>query len=408
MEAFISDANINVVLMNPPYNAQRKHCDNNYVESWSKDIASDPSKGLHYVHHVASIVKSGKLAVLLPMACGIGDKGDIKAFKEKMLQDHSLDAVFSLPPDVFHPGATASVCCMVFDLGKRHEKSAQETFFGYFRDDGFIKKKYLGRVEKTKGNSTEGVWPDIESKWLSLYRGRASVAGLSITRKVSAEDEWLAEAYMETDYSTLTRKDFADAVHDYVAYLFGERLIENPVSRSLSEINFDLKCESWKEVRVGDLFKALRGTSSAGLDVSEIRTEYYKVPHLRPSNSYSIVNGYLSEESAEGRLYPKGSLIMGNTGEGSHTYSYIAHEDFVPNNNLSVLQSAFYDMNIYHKLFLIPVIEHNRYRYAYGRIPSNNRFLQSKIKLPAFDDGEVNFDFMEDFIKSLPYSWNLI
>lgn len=407
MSAFIGDANINVVLMNPPYNAQRKHCDISYVKNWSKTVKQDPSKGLHYVHHVASAVKTGKLAVLLPMACGIGDKGDIRAFKEKMLKDHSLNAVFSLPPDVFHPGATASVCCMIFDLGQRHEKSNLETFFGYFRDDGFIKKKYLGRVEKTKGDSTEGVWPDIESKWLSLYRQRKSVAGVSVTKTVTAHDEWLAEAYMDTDYSNLTKSDFLEAVHDYVAYLFGKKILDNPSNKASNTKIFELKHEEWIEVRIGKIFNALRGTSSADLDVSEDRTDYYKIPHLRPSKSYNIINGYLSEESAEGRLFPKGSLIMGNTGEGSHTHSYIAHEDFVPNNNLSVLVPVAHNMNIFHRLFLIPIIEYNRYRYAYGRIPSNNRFLQSTIKLPAKQNGELDWEFMEEYIKSLPYSCNL-
>jgi len=408
MHSFIKDANANVILMNPPYNAQRKHCDKDYVKNWAKKVMQDPSKGLHYVQYIADTVKNGKLAVLLPMACALGNTGDIKSFKEKMLQEHTLNAVFSLPADVFHPGAAASVCCMIFDLGQRHEKANQETFFGYFRNDGFIKKKYLGRVEKTKGGSTEGVWPDIESKWLTLYRQRKSVAGISITQKVTAHDEWLAEAYMKTDYSTLERSHFSDAVHNYVAYLFSKRILENPTNKSANSKNFELKYDEWKEIKIGDLFNALRGTSSAELDVSDIRTEYFKIPHLRPSNSYSIINGYISEESAEGRIYPAGSLIMGNTGEGSHTYSYVAHEEFVPNNNLSVLESISYEMNIYHKLFLIPIIEHNRYRYAYGRIPSNARFLQSMIMLPVLKNGSPDWQFMEDYIKSLPYSFNLL
>lgn len=40
--------------------------------------------------------------------------------------------------------------------------------------------------------------------------------------KVSYDDEWLAEAYMETDYSTLTEEDFQQTVNDYLAYLVKE------------------------------------------------------------------------------------------------------------------------------------------------------------------------------------------
>lgn len=37
---------------------------------------------------------------------------------------------------------------------------------------------------------------------------------------VEAKDEWCAEAYMETDYSFLNRKDFERTVKQYIAYKF--------------------------------------------------------------------------------------------------------------------------------------------------------------------------------------------
>ncbi len=209
------DAGINVVLMNPPYNAQRKHCNPEYVKTWNQKVKEDPSKGFHFVYEIAKKVKSGKLAVLLPTACAIGSEKEkeIRIFKKKMLNENTLDAVFSLPADMFHPGANAVACCMVFNLGVRHENSHQETFFGYFRDDGFDKKKNLGRIERTNG-----IWKETEAKWLSAYFKRQSITGLSVTRKVSWEDEWLAEAYMETDYSNLKKTDFEKTVKNYLVF----------------------------------------------------------------------------------------------------------------------------------------------------------------------------------------------
>lgn len=213
---FIEDAKINIVLMNPPYNAQKKHSMKEYAEKWDKKTIYDPSKGFHFVYYIASLVKTGKMAVLLPMQCAIGSDSEIKKFKELMLKEHTLDAVFSLPSDMFHPGANANACCMVFKLGERHEKSVQDTFFGYFKDDGFIKRKNLGRVQKVAHG--KGSWEEIEKKWISLYHSRNSVQGLSITKKVNANDEWLAEAYMETDYSKLTDKDFERTIRNFLAY----------------------------------------------------------------------------------------------------------------------------------------------------------------------------------------------
>jgi type I restriction enzyme M protein len=41
-----------------------------------------------------------------------------------------------------------------------------------------------------------------------------------VKAEVGAEDEWCAEAYMETDYSTLTDADFQKKMNDYIAFKF--------------------------------------------------------------------------------------------------------------------------------------------------------------------------------------------
>lgn len=208
------DAGVNIVLMNPPYNAQRKHCNPEYVATWKDKVKEDPSKGFHYVYEIAKRVKSGKLAVLLPMQCAIGSSSDIQQFKKKMLDEHTLDAVFSFPSDMFHPGASACACCMVFNLGTRHDNAPiKETFFGYFKNDGFVKRKYLGRIEKNVG-----LWNKTEQEWLNLYFSRTTKTGMSVTKRITAADEWLAEAYMETDYSDLTSSDFEQVVRNFFAY----------------------------------------------------------------------------------------------------------------------------------------------------------------------------------------------
>lgn len=107
---------------------------------------------------------------------------------------------------------------MVFDLSQKHSKADRETFFGYFRDDGFEKRKGLGRVEKLDSNGVS-LWQNIEKQWLDLYRNKKEVAGLSVMRKVSYKDEWFAEAYMDIDYKTLTQDDFQTTLNNYLSYL---------------------------------------------------------------------------------------------------------------------------------------------------------------------------------------------
>lgn len=224
---WIKDAKPNVILMNPPYNGQRIHLPANYVNTWRKDKKEDPSKGLYFVKYLADTLNSinhqVKLAVLLPVACAIGTSGEIARLKREILEENTLDAVFTLPNEIFYPGASASACCMVFKIGIKHnDVSNPDTFFGYYKDDGFKKKKNLGRVEQIDSRTGKSKWVEIERKWIDLYRNRRAVDGLSATHKVNGADEWLCEAYMKTDYTKLTEQDFQKTINDYLAYLVKE------------------------------------------------------------------------------------------------------------------------------------------------------------------------------------------
>lgn len=208
---WIEDTHSNLVLMNPPYNASKSQVPKSFSLKWGK-ASTDPSKGLYFVKFVADKVKQGRLLTLLPMQCAIKTDGIIGDIKQSLLQEHTLDAVFSFPIDMFYPGASAVACCMVFDLGRPHPKD-YETFFGYFREDGFEKRKGVGRVD------IKDKWVETENKWYDTYRRKLTIPGLSVCKNISPSMEWCAEAYMETDYSTLSEKDFVDKLRDYAAFL---------------------------------------------------------------------------------------------------------------------------------------------------------------------------------------------
>ena len=209
---WMSDTKSNLVLMNPPYNASKNQVPKTFASTWGKS-STDPSKGLFFVKFVADNVKQGRLLTLLPMQCAIKTDGIIGDIKQSLLEENTLDAVFSFPIDMFYPGASAVACCMVFDLGKPHPKD-YETFFGYYREDGFEKRKGVGRVD------VRDKWEDTERLWYDTYRSRLTVPGLSVCKSVSSSMEWCAEAYMETDYSTLSQNDFEIAIKQFIAYKF--------------------------------------------------------------------------------------------------------------------------------------------------------------------------------------------
>jgi type I restriction enzyme M protein len=143
------------------------------------------------------------------MSCATSTNARTVVVRERLLASHTLTGVFSMPDDLFHPVGVIT-CIMTFEAHKPHPKGFK-SFFGYFKNDGYQKTKHMGRVNK-------GDWDAIKKHWLSLYINREKEVGLSVLKAVTANDEWCAEAYMETDYTKITQETFASAVRDYAIH----------------------------------------------------------------------------------------------------------------------------------------------------------------------------------------------
>ena len=186
-----------VGFLNPPY----------------KTSPQDREEFEFVLNNLDMLEKGGTCVAILPMRCALYQKGTGRELKEQILKKHALEAVFSMPDDLFHNSKVSVVtCAMVFTAHHPHDQSSH-TFFGYLKDDGFVKRKNTGRVDN-------GTWQDKKETMLSLYRNKRNKPGLSVTRQVEAKDEWCVEAYMETDYSQLTEKDFVSTIKNYVSYQF--------------------------------------------------------------------------------------------------------------------------------------------------------------------------------------------
>jgi SAM-dependent methyltransferase len=168
-------------------------------------------EGLHELDFVANLLDilapGGRAVVVLPMSCAI----EPHPIRERLLEKHTLIASITLPTDLFHPIGNVT-CALMFEAHQPHADSPSPTWFGAWKNDGFAKQKKRGRVD------AKGLWSDIRDGWLKSFHARATVPGKSISRHVGPTDEWCAEAYMETDYSTLTFADFEKEIKRYVVF----------------------------------------------------------------------------------------------------------------------------------------------------------------------------------------------
>lgn len=199
-EAIVKEAKsyqCDVGMLNPPFSQS------------DADLAE-----LYFVKHMLDCLqKGGRGIAIVPMSCAIAPHPS----RAELLKHHTLEAVMSMPDDLFYPVGTVT-CIMVLTANIPHATSNRKTWFGYWKGDGFVKTKNRGRID------LNNQWESIRDRWVEMYRNREVHVGESVLQKVTSEDEWCAEAYMKTDYSKLTKDDYADTVRNYLLFrLLGNR-----------------------------------------------------------------------------------------------------------------------------------------------------------------------------------------
>ena len=181
-------------LLNPPYNDVTGIDELEFIEN-----------------NLSAIEKNGIVVAIVPMRCALYQDGQGAILKQRLLDNHTLEAVMSMPTELFYPVGVVT-CVMVFRAQIPHAVSNKKTWFGYWKNDGFTKAKHRGRIDANNR------WQGIKSNWLEMHRNREVHAGESVLQYVGAKDEWCAEAYMETDYSQITQADFEEVVRNYAVF----------------------------------------------------------------------------------------------------------------------------------------------------------------------------------------------
>lgn len=188
----------NVGFLNPPY-AIKKEDIEEFAFIWN---------------NLEMLQKKGKCIAIVPMSCALAQSGEMLNWKSKILEHHTLEAVMSMPDELFHNSKVGVVTCvMIFTAHIPHPKG-KKTWFGYWKDDGFIKVKNKGRIDLKEK------WNEIKIHWMNSYMNKEVIAGQSIMKEVNAYDEWCAEAYMETDYSEMSQDKFIDVIKNFIAFQF--------------------------------------------------------------------------------------------------------------------------------------------------------------------------------------------
>ena len=134
--------------------------------------------------------------------------------------------------------------------------------------------------------------------------------------------------------------------------------------------------------RLYKIFDLINVVSSNQVVVQPERITKGLIPYIRPSKWQSTsYAGFVHRKSVKKeKIFPAGTLYVSTDGAGSHTYSYVSIEEFIPNSNVVVLIPK-QEMNLETKLLYAAYITANRFKFSYGRKPKGERLAE--LRLPV-------------------------
>ncbi len=188
-------------------------------------------------------------------------------------------------------------------------------------------------------------------------------------------------------------------------WVFMEQYIKSLSYKPLSTANIS-KCEScplgiekWKPFKVKELFEVRYGINM------ELNACIEAEPHDKDSINFvartESNNGVSARVKPVEGKDPQAAGIITCAGGGSVLSTFLQEEPFYSGRDLYLL-IPLQAMSRLAKLFCITVIKANKYRYNYGR-QANITLPSLELMLPVTRDGKPDFQFMESYMRSLPY-----
>lgn len=383
-----------VGFINPPYGGQ--------------DNKQKPTKKeIQFIENLLDDV-SRCAVVIAPLSTYIKEEG----IRQRILTKHTLKYVINMPKELFQPNASTHTAIAVFETHRPHGNN--EVIFYDLKDDGFILSKNRGRTDAL------AKWNNIKKTMLEevMNPDRFSDGIHLLKKSISGEDEWLIQAHSETNYGYLNEDKFIKTIKRYV--IFQTKLKLNILNEEIDELTFvelldknsinklpavvpskkyNIEPKNWKWFDIHPyLFKIEKGERLVEIE----RTNGY-TPLITASSKNNGIVDYISEEAFKENkeIFNDKITIDMFFNVFYHNYRYFSDD------NVHTLLPKFEEKSLYLMLFLMTVLRESSYKYAYGRQLRIKRLKLEKIKLPTDKNGEPDWEFMEDYIKSLPYSSNL-
>ncbi|RLA06961.1 MAG: hypothetical protein DRQ51_07725 [Gammaproteobacteria bacterium] len=169
--------------------------------------------------------------------------------------------------------------------------------------------------------------------------------------------------------------------------------IKIPSKKSLFDKKLTINTEKWEYFYYKDIFDIKKGITPKNKESGKTNL----------ISATSLNNGVSKQIKSDKNPYIGGKITVSSNGAVGD--AFYQKNNFFATGDVNILMPKF-NLNPYIAMFLNTVISKEQFRFNYGRKWGKEKMLTHKIKLPV-KDKLPDWQFMEDYIKSLEFSSNL-
>ncbi len=151
--------------------------------------------------------------------------------------------------------------------------------------------------------------------------------------------------------------------------------------------------EGWKCFTLASLFDILKGQR-----LTKANMLPGNLPYIGASDTANGVTARIGQPA----IHQGGTISVSYN--GSVAEAFYQAVPYWATDDVNVLYPKGFKLTAATALFICTLIRMEKYRFNYGRKWHLERMRESVIKLPVTQTGEPDWEFMENYIKSLPYS----
>jgi hypothetical protein len=222
---------------------------------------------------------------------------------------------------------------------------------------------------------------------------------------------------MKIDYSALNESVFIKNIKQYIAFKFlnfinlDDDIIDNHEEKLKTKKRQVLNTTDWLYFKLGiDNLKTRNGifTIDLGKPIHAVEIEENNnislsenwIPYVTRTKENNGTEFFVDIYTLyENMINSENCITIGAEG----FKAFYQSKKFINGNKVNILKNE--NINKYNALFICAVLNIElEMKFNYGRGATKERLKRLKIKLPVTKDGQPDWQFMEDYIKSLPYS----